>query len=367
MDKLISAFQQTPGESCIATALSSYFKYQGWYNLSEAETWLLTGGGLGLYYFQPPSGSCQTSSAVHRYDEDWKNPLRRLIPRVRNHCFDLRNTTRDYLQIEISKQSMDGQQAAWEYTRSLLNAGLPQIVEVDIFYLPTFSYYYQKTHLWHLVTLLGYQDDSVFISEPHWQGTINRLDLMAARDSLEYEHHKSGKINNTWWQLTGPQNPAPIDAQLYRKVLFQAANYALTDQTLPGSMAVTGSQAGQMFLEEIGVWQATRSETDLILIMENMFHQLSRPESPAYCYKLTAEILSTLAKEEENAPWVELAQECSHLSQQWKQLALIFLKGSKRKPSQSLTTVASLLLALLTKEQALLGEMREALSVAMGI
>lgn len=352
--KMLDTFTQVPGKNCISTSLASYLKYRGWYDLSESEMWLLAGGGLGFFYFHEDTEKNKT-------DPQWSAPLGRLIPRIRTDFFDLQLAAREYLNIHIHKQPEEGDKSCAHRMRALIDAGLPQIVEVDIYYLSMFPHYYKKIHVWHLITVIGYEGEHVYVREPNWEGRITATELLAARNSPEYHHHQHGKINYKWWDIKQELPLRTVDKHLIKTALNCAVYRALTVSSTKESQAILGEQAGQKILDDIRLWQNDIPETVLSRIMEHMFHQLIRPEGLSYSYELAADILSKLAQAENFTRWQQLSQMFYELSTRWKQLALMFLKGSKRNSTQSLLNIELLLVTLLRQGSDVLLELQDSL------
>lgn len=227
MKNIIPNWYHKRGRHCASTAIRDAMRFWG-VPISEAFCFGL-GRGLGAFYLKNHSFS----------------PSRWLMTR----SADLEKKFFTSIEIPFEWKQAENEVEAWRRTKEDIDAGVPVLLQTDLFYL---DYYNTKTHFnRHAVLLWGYDEDEgvAYLSDTDWEGLVSVP--LASLAKARCSSFPPGPVKFDWFPIHKPKNLPELDKVALQAIKLNAFELSQTDADFPLKL---GTRALKELASDIHSW-----------------------------------------------------------------------------------------------------------------
>ncbi|MCB0219557.1 MAG: BtrH N-terminal domain-containing protein [Chrysiogenetes bacterium] len=295
MSFVLPNYQHARGRHCGSGSLANLCRYAG-HPLSEPMV-IGLGASLGFIYME--------NSAM--------SPGRVFFPR--NNTLEQDFCRHAGVKLEVHREK--DQHAAWEGARNALEAGLPVMLNSDIYEL---HYFGSRTHFnGHKTLLVGHDEKGAIISDTEFDEIQHEpLDTLAKARSSKYPPSLAG--DSPWYTFAFEKSLRPLERAIPEAIADQATKMLSAKGNFGcGGMDMAGERLGKWGEAEDWQW-AARFAYQIIerrgtggggfRKMYAEFLAESRELVPAIADARLDELMAKIA-----ADWTALGEECKRLSE----------------------------------------------------
>jgi hypothetical protein len=287
-----------PGRNCIATAIGSLFKYNGWFDLSESQIWLFMGGTPILSF------SCHD---VHN-------------PRIACAHYPIREYLLEHLSVELSDEVYAEGSAQRKFIEKIAD-NKPAIVKVDLFFIPQYRYFFRKKHSTHFLTLVGFDKKNFKFLDSAYDSQV----LSISFSDFSQAFHSEAKTTNFKRSLSFEFHQVSTQPNHlnYKNAIHRALNISSLSKYYNNDSILLGEEAAYALIDYLSLPESRPHYEDLGF-------QLLRPEGPSYTFSLFFCCLENYYLEHLND---FLLTKIPKLKIMWKNIGLAILRSGKSERS----------------------------------
>jgi len=228
MKRIIEEWYHAPGRHCASTAIRDAMRFWG-IDCSEALCFGL-GRGIGAFYMSNPNFS----------------PSRWLMTRGP----DLEERYFTAIGVPFAWRQASDPDDAWLKTKRDIDAGIPVLLQTDLYYLP---YYNTKTHFnRHAVLLWGYDEEKYvgFLSDTDKEGLIEvPLDALSQSRNSAFP---PGPVKYDWFPVHRPEKFGDLKNIALKALRLNALELAGVPKDYPIKV---GLRALEALVEDLPNWE----------------------------------------------------------------------------------------------------------------